>query len=59
MIRPDVVVLAVKGNDLSTCMMGQGGRPNVVGYKQSNPALDLQSRCCSRHCLIVWSEVFC
>ena len=39
MIRPDVVLLAVGGNDLS--VMGHEGRPEVVGYKLSNLAEDL------------------
>ena len=39
MIIPDVVVLAVGGNDLS--VMGHDGRPGVVGYKLSNLAEDL------------------
>ena len=36
LLSPDVVLLAVGGNDLS--IMGHDGRPEVVGYKLSNLA---------------------
>ena len=36
LLNPDIVLLAVGGNDL--CIMGLDGRPEVVGYKLSNLA---------------------